>query len=386
MPEEPAPAFVEGSIPTVEAEPVTLDGLELELNELPDLPLPGVGSDSAAPTIGQEPVELERAAEDALPLVEPVEAVPEVPVEAPLPSEAAPMPDAGVGAGMDPPAPDLAAEPAEEGPSPTEEMVVAETPSATEGPELIMPEGLEPTALFDPPVPSAPAAPPAPSPAAAEAAWDAAGTEAAEPEVPDEPVWIEPQTAPPAEEPAPAAEHPPQVEPEPVVTETMAEVYAKQGLLENALEVYRQLVAANPGDEGLASRMAELEGQVMAAQQEKGAAAPARSYSAKETGGTSARDYLADVLASRPAAVSVQEGAAPSPAPAPAPAQAAASQQPAEEPAQTGPAQEGGISFDEFFGGERPGTPQSAEPSGPDEPEKSGGGDDFKTWLEGLKS
>jgi hypothetical protein len=146
----------------------------------------------------------------------------------------------------------------------------------------------------------------------------------------------------------------------------MAEVYAKQGLLENALEVYRQLVAARPGDEGLASRLAELEGQMMAAQQEEGAAGPARSYSAKETGGTSARAYLTDVLASRPTA--------------PPPPAAA------EEPPRTGPAQEGGISFEEFFGAEAPGTPQSVEPTGPDEPEKSGGGDDFKTWLEGLKS
>ena len=43
------------------------------------------------------------------------------------------------------------------------------------------------------------------------------------------------------------------------VTETMAELYVKQGHREQAVEVYRQLVQRNPGDEALAGRLRELE-------------------------------------------------------------------------------------------------------------------------------
>lgn len=44
-----------------------------------------------------------------------------------------------------------------------------------------------------------------------------------------------------------------------MVTETMAELYADQGLYEDALAVYRKLVGARPGDERLQARIAELE-------------------------------------------------------------------------------------------------------------------------------
>ncbi|HKN67284.1 MAG TPA: tetratricopeptide repeat protein [Gemmatimonadaceae bacterium] len=74
------------------------------------------------------------------------------------------------------------------------------------------------------------------------------------------------QPAPP--EPAPSAP-PPQI-PEPVraaapdpssafVTETMAELYVKQGHREQALDVYRQLVQRNPDDAALAGRLRDLE-------------------------------------------------------------------------------------------------------------------------------
>ena len=43
------------------------------------------------------------------------------------------------------------------------------------------------------------------------------------------------------------------------VTETMAELYVKQGHREQALEVYRQLVQRNPDDAALAGRLRELE-------------------------------------------------------------------------------------------------------------------------------
>ncbi len=43
------------------------------------------------------------------------------------------------------------------------------------------------------------------------------------------------------------------------VTETMAALYVQQGLLSEAIGVYRQLVAASPDDAGLKSKLAELE-------------------------------------------------------------------------------------------------------------------------------
>ncbi len=45
----------------------------------------------------------------------------------------------------------------------------------------------------------------------------------------------------------------------PLVTRTMAELYAGQGLTERALEIFRQLLESTPGDPGLRRRIAELE-------------------------------------------------------------------------------------------------------------------------------
>lgn len=47
--------------------------------------------------------------------------------------------------------------------------------------------------------------------------------------------------------------------PSPFVTETMAELYLQQGFREEALSVYRQLLAQNPDDKGLAERVMHLE-------------------------------------------------------------------------------------------------------------------------------
>ena len=70
--------------------------------------------------------------------------------------------------------------------------------------------------------------------------------------------------------------------PTPFVTETMAELFVKQGLRDQALAVYRQLLSANPDDERLAARLAELQ-----------PAAPALA-------GHSVRDFLARFAALRP--------------------------------------------------------------------------------------
>ncbi|MDH3212920.1 MAG: tetratricopeptide repeat protein [Myxococcales bacterium] len=84
-------------------------------------------------------------------------------------------------------------------------------------------------------------------------------------------------------------------EPEPVVTETMAELYLRQGLVGEARDVFRRLVAARPGDARLQARLAELE--------RPGAGRPqprVERFAASATGGQRVRDYLADVLAGRP--------------------------------------------------------------------------------------
>ncbi|MHB8839955.1 MAG: hypothetical protein ACYC7F_13510, partial [Gemmatimonadaceae bacterium] len=47
--------------------------------------------------------------------------------------------------------------------------------------------------------------------------------------------------------------------PSPFVTETMAELYLQQGFRDEALGVYRQLLAQNPDDKGLAERVMHLE-------------------------------------------------------------------------------------------------------------------------------
>jgi tetratricopeptide (TPR) repeat protein len=54
----------------------------------------------------------------------------------------------------------------------------------------------------------------------------------------------------------------PEAEGEVVVTETMAELYADQGLFEDAIGVYRKLAKARPADERIAARIEELEQQL----------------------------------------------------------------------------------------------------------------------------
>lgn len=57
------------------------------------------------------------------------------------------------------------------------------------------------------------------------------------------------------------------------VTETMAALYVQQGLLTEAIGVYRQLVAASPDDAGLQSKLGELERMQAQEQQQQPAAA-----------------------------------------------------------------------------------------------------------------
>lgn len=83
---------------------------------------------------------------------------------------------------------------------------------------------------------------------------------------------LAPQTAEPVERAVPAARaasepappptpsEPPRVTPsQPFVTETMAELYVKQGFREQALDVYKLLLAASPDSQRLRDRVAELQ-------------------------------------------------------------------------------------------------------------------------------
>ena len=219
---------------------------------------------------------------------------------------------------------------------------------------------------------------------------------------------------------------------EPVVTETMAELYLKQGHREDALRVYQSLVAKRPTDARLAARVAEL----------------SRPASARKSGGQSVGAFLKSILAGKAGAAPATrqrgpapmgttleqafaadeaEAAAEPPGPgaptrpaeddisldsvfgepprdaAPAPAQAAPSPAPSEQ----APQATGGFSFDQFFaapgqaakggggaagsggGGPAPSGPPPARSSGRQSrpaPEEERELDQFQSWLKGLKS
>ncbi len=187
---------------------------------------------------------------------------------------------------------------------------------------------------------------------------------------------------------------------EPVVTETMAELYAKQGLVTQARDIYRELVARRPGDARLAGRLAELE---QAAVGEATAVKEAKIPLARATGGESVREFLARVLgggsgAGGPAAGADNPGAAGEVAEE-VPVEVSGSPTRAaedeislaaifgEEPAPLNPksserqsSRSSGFSFDEFFasGGESEGD----RPNRGEEDQ----GDDFTRWLKSLKS
>jgi tetratricopeptide (TPR) repeat protein len=96
------------------------------------------------------------------------------------------------------------------------------------------------------------------------------------------------------------------------VTETMAELYVRQGHLERALDVYRQLVAMKPNDAALAARLRELEQPAPptaeATRDDRGTAGEI----AAQTGPT-IREFLVGIAAFRPHAGSSPNEHAPEP-------------------------------------------------------------------------
>lgn len=100
---------------------------------------------------------------------------------------------------------------------------------------------------------------------------------------------------------------------QPVVTETIGDLYAAQGHHAQALHVYRQLLNRSPGDQRLTEKIEELESRRSAAP------APIKGFAATETGGQSVRSYFGDLLSARlPDSNGSPAPAAPSPASEPA--------------------------------------------------------------------
>lgn len=187
-----------------------------------------------------------------------------------------------------------------------------------------------------------------------------------------------------AAEPAPVTAEP-AAEPEPVLTESMAELYARQGHVAEALNVYRTLLARQPNDARLASRVRELE-------QQRSAGARRMSYVAVDTGGESVESFfrgLADARPGGPGAPDDGSGKPTRPARDPLSLSAIFGEEPAAQPApkttEPTPRAGGGgdpFSFDQFFGGPAPGPsttgPRQAMPSDEDL-------DQFQHWLKSLK-
>ena len=69
------------------------------------------------------------------------------------------------------------------------------------------------------------------------------------------------------------------VEQRPFVTETMAELYLKQGFRQEALSVYQQLVTMHPGDQRLAAKVASLHAELTAPAKRSGP--PVREFFAR---------------------------------------------------------------------------------------------------------
>ena len=231
---------------------------------------------------------------------------------------------------------------------------------------------------------------------------------------------------------------------EPVVTETMAELYLRQGHPDEALRVYQALLAKRPGDPRLRARVAGLSsGDPGARGRETGESVqtflrrilagrpPARgqdaapdpeSLPAPEAGGGSPlegafaiappelepeSEILAPGEASRPADDSITLDAvfgeeSPRSAPAPDASASPVATHPSPASPAPPPPPAGGFSFDQFFsppsapaGGPTPPVEGNAAPSGPlrssgskarPPMEDEGDLDQFQAWLRGLKS
>ncbi len=289
--------------------------------------------------------------------------------------------------------------------------IAAETPPAS---EWAAPEPPEPQPI-PVPVPEAAAEPVAPPAAAAE---PVVSPEPAEPlsvrhpepapaGMVDEYVPLgdlgEPTRYQPAAPQAEEAEPAPADEPELVVTETMAEIFLRQGHRELALAVYAQLAQREPENQRISEALARLTPEAPAAPAP--APEPAPRYAASDTGGRSVARLFGSLLAaSRPAvAPTIHPPAFEQPKRGsgeptrPAQESLSLSSVFGEESAPSGPANAaadsspGEPSFDEFFA---PATGPAADLELPRSPESDAAGmpaqvpedlEQFNAWLRGLK-
>jgi hypothetical protein len=184
--------------------------------------------------------------------------------------------------------------------------------------------------------------------------------------------------------PEPAAEAPEPL-PKPVVTESMAELYARQGHIAEAINVYQTLLAQQPNDPRLLGRLRALE-------QQRAAGSRRLSYVAMDTGGESVESFFKSLAGARPAGADAPpveddgSGAPTRPARDPLSLSAIFGEEPAAAQRAPEAAPRSGtpdaFSFDQFFGGNPGGAtatgPRAAMPSDEDL-------DQFQHWLKSLK-
>ena len=177
------------------------------------------------------------------------------------------------------------------------------------------------------------------------------------------------------------AEAPAEAPGEPLLTETVGDLYLKQGFRSEAAEVYRRLLAQRPDDAGLRAKLARVETPPRLSAQALGVESVGVWLRRVARASLSARapEALPEPPTEGPtpmeSAFSTPE---PEPAPAPPPAAAPA---PAPAPPLTPKL---GATFDEFFGGAPEGEsvrPQPTESQAPSEDDPSA----FNAWLHGLK-
>ena len=201
---------------------------------------------------------------------------------------------------------------------------------------------------------------------------------------------------------------------EPVVTETMAELYLKQGHYQDALRVYQALLAQRPNDAKLKAKVAQLAG---GAAPKKGSGISAQAFLKGIWSGRGAKPP-AEPQGTLAAAFDVAEPASAAPASFGEPSHPAqdhisldtvfgdeGSSPPAtstpsapESPNASEGSKTGGFSFDEFFAGGKPEaekppessakTPGGSRTSGRTQrpPEDEADADQFQQWLKKLKS
>ncbi len=200
---------------------------------------------------------------------------------------------------------------------------------------------------------------------------------------------------------------------ESVVTETMAEVYARQGLFDQAREIYQKLLESHPGVPAFERRLKELTHRPAAAG--KSGDTRASHFAASVTGGESVADYLRRIFSGE--STPVEPDIQPPPAPEPESADSALASAfgstpdsfgsptvPASDdvslasvfggdrhappgspsPSEPPPSEENAVSFDEFYGAKEKDRSPNDTPSETDEDESPD--EDFQHWLEGLKS